>query len=84
MIGATLANKIDTDIANYTATYLSGSNIIEIEDIASSNLNVSASTSYTLNKTLELNVFQAFNNTTTQNCVYYTSVYKIDVYSTFG
>ena len=79
LLGAALANNIDSDIANYTATFISATNIIEIEDIASNNFNISASTSYTLNKTLELNVFQAFNNTTTDNCVYYTSVYKIDV-----
>ena len=53
--------------------------IIQIEDIASNNFEVTATTSYTTNKTLEMNVFQSFNNTTTQNCVYYTSVYKIDV-----
>ena len=79
LLGAALANSIDSDIANYTATFIPATNIIEIEDIATNNFNVSASTSYTLNKTLELNVFQAFNNTTTDNCVYYTSVYKIDV-----
>ena len=79
LLGAALANSIDSDVANYTATYDSGSNIIQIEDIASNNFEVTATTSYTTNKTLEMNVFQAFNNTTTQNCVYYTSVYKIDV-----
>ena len=79
LLGAALANSIDSDVSNYTATYLSGSKIIQIEDIASNNFEVTATTSYTTNKTLELNVFQSFNNTITQNCVYYTSAYKIDV-----
>ncbi len=78
-IGEALASKINSDITAYTAIYLPEGNIIQIFDTASNALEISASVSYTLNQTLQLNVLKAFNNNTTDNCTYYTSVYKIDV-----
>jgi hypothetical protein len=78
-IGSNLASKINTDITGYTASYLPDGNIIQIFDNASNAYEISTSVSYTLNQTLQLNLLQAFNNSTTKNCTYYTSVYKIDV-----
>ena len=77
IIGEALANKIDSDITNYTATYHPESNIISIEDIASNNFEVSATILYQVGQSLQLNVLQATNGAA--NCTSYSAVYKIDV-----
>ena len=58
-VGETLANKIDSEITNYSATYHPESNIISIEDVASNNFEVSVTVSYQASQSLQLNVLQA-------------------------
>ncbi|MGY8868036.1 MAG: hypothetical protein ACKVJK_20720, partial [Methylophagaceae bacterium] len=76
-VGETLANKIDSEISNYSATYHPESNIISIEDVASNNLEVSVTVSYQAAQSLQLNVLRA--TTGQRNCTSYSAVYKIDV-----